>query len=120
MNFKPIKYIHNGLYFEVHATLDNHKLGSLGHNIFHSDPGDGTEHIRLSKSEAEEYVSEIVRAVNTHDQLVEALDELMALIENNTLVRNISRDGDPDWAIRQLPLVMTLKKAQAALKSAKQ
>jgi hypothetical protein len=79
MNFKPIKYIHNGLYFEVHATLDNDKLGSLGHNIFHSDPGDGTEHIRLSKSEAEEYVSEIVRAVNSHDQLVVALEEIMRL-----------------------------------------
>lgn len=41
-----------------------------------------------------------------------ALRELMALIEQKVLVRDTSRDGEPGWAMRQIPVVMALKHAQ--------
>lgn len=48
-------------------------------------------------------------------RLFDALNGLMALIENETLVRNTDGDGEPGWAIRQLPLVQTLAFAKSAL-----
>lgn len=40
-----------------------------------------------------------------------SLREIMKLIEDGFLVRNISRDGEPGWAMRQIPMVQTLAKA---------
>jgi hypothetical protein len=44
-----------------------------------------------------------------------ALNELFTLIDNGTLVRNISDDGKPGWAMRQLPLVHCLSDAKDAI-----
>lgn len=46
------------------------------------------------------------------------LEGIMGLIESGQLVRDISHDGEPDWAIKQLGLVRTLANAKAALAEA--
>jgi hypothetical protein len=50
-----------------------------------------------------------LRAEN--ERLREVLTELFGLIESGYLVRDISRDAEPGWAMRQLPAVMILKRA---------
>jgi hypothetical protein len=41
--------------------------------------------------------------------------DLMKLIDRGVLVRNIKGDGSPDWAMKQIPLVMALRTAQNVL-----
>lgn len=50
-----------------------------------------------------------------HDCLARALRTLFALVEDGTLVRDTSRDHEPGWALRQVPLVQALARARAAL-----
>lgn len=45
----------------------------------------------------------------------EALEDLFALMDENYLIRDISSDSEPDFALRQLPYIMRLKKAKEAL-----
>lgn len=47
--------------------------------------------------------------------LREALAGVMSLVESGYFVRDISRDGEPDWAMRQLEGVTKLKAAHQAL-----
>jgi hypothetical protein len=56
----------------------------------------------------EELSSEIVR-------LRELLGKLFGLIESGKLVRDISKDHEPDWALKQIELVRTLAEVSAAL-----
>lgn len=49
------------------------------------------------------------------ERLREALTAIMVLIESGQLQRNTSDDHNPDFGIRQIPFVMALAKAQAAL-----
>lgn len=57
-------------------------------------------------------------AIHCHDELVDALKGLFELIERGDLVRDITRDGDPDWAIKMFDFVPRLQKAQAAIAKA--
>ena len=50
------------------------------------------------------------------DALRAALRGLMRLLEDGTLVRDISHDHEPGWAMRQLPLTQALAAAHAALR----
>lgn len=50
-------------------------------------------------------------------QALEPLREIMDLIEKGALVRDTSHDHEPHWAMRQIPLVNALKKAQESLGS---
>ncbi len=52
-------------------------------------------------------------------RLYEALGKIWGFIEDGTLVRNTDGDGDAGWAMKSLPLVMTLKAAEAALAHAR-
>jgi hypothetical protein len=52
--------------------------------------------------------------------LHEALTEVMELINSYVLVRNTEDDAEPGWAMRQLPMILTLKKAQSLLDAARQ
>lgn len=47
----------------------------------------------------------------------DALKVVMQLIDDGLLVRDTSRDSEPDWAMRQLPLICALQKARAALEA---
>ena len=49
------------------------------------------------------------------EELLAALQGVMALIADGTLVRDTKRDREPGWAIRQIPMVMALKAADAAI-----
>ncbi len=51
-------------------------------------------------------------------ELLTALEGIMKLIDDGVLVRYTGCDGDPDFAMRQIPLVMVLKSAQLALSKA--
>jgi hypothetical protein len=53
-------------------------------------------------------------------ELLEALEEVIALIDNGRLVRDISEDHSAGWAIKQLSLVQTLSKAVKVIKKANQ
>lgn len=53
-------------------------------------------------------------------ELLESLEALFGYISEGFLVRNISTDKDPDFALRMLPFVMDLKKAEAAIQKAKE
>lgn len=49
-----------------------------------------------------------------------SLGAIMKLIGDGTLVRDISGDAEPGWAMKQLPLVMALKTAQELLDAARE
>jgi len=49
------------------------------------------------------------------EQLEAALRKLLGFLEDGTLCRDISRDHEPGWAMRQLPLVQTLTEVKALL-----
>lgn len=48
-----------------------------------------------------------------------SLGAIMKLVGDGTLVRDISGDAEPGWAMKQLPLVMALKTAQELLDAAR-
>ncbi len=50
--------------------------------------------------------------------LLAALKSVMALIDDQLLIRDISRDGEPGWAIKQAPIVTALADAVMAIKKA--
>lgn len=50
--------------------------------------------------------------------LLEALKDVFALMEEGVLVRDISHDGSPDYGIRMMGLVSRLKKAHDAVAKA--
>lgn len=56
-----------------------------------------------------EAVLGVVAADN--NALRDSLRAVMKLIEDGFLVRNILRDDEPGWAMRQIPMVQTLAKA---------
>ena len=45
----------------------------------------------------------------------EALTDIFAMIENGELVRDIKKDGEPNWTIKMLGFVTRLQKAHSAL-----
>lgn len=48
-------------------------------------------------------------------EMVAALEDVMAMIDQGLLVRNITKDADPKWAIEMMKFAMRLNKIQAAL-----
>jgi hypothetical protein len=48
-------------------------------------------------------------------KLAEVIQEYHRLMDENILVRNVKDDSKPDWAIKQIPLVQAIAKAQAIL-----
>ena len=49
------------------------------------------------------------------ERLREALREVLMLINSGYFVRDISHDGEPGWAMKQIPALMTLQKAARAV-----
>lgn len=60
----------------------------------------------------------ITEAREISDALLHSLQWLMAMLDCGTLVRNIERDMEPDFAIRMVGFVTNLKKAAAAIAKA--
>jgi len=56
------------------------------------------------------------RTAREYHRLREALGGLLSKIDDGSLVRNIDRDHEPDWAMRALRLVQAIQVAQEALK----
>jgi hypothetical protein len=67
-----------------------------------------------------EVIEELGTAESLVRDLARSLQEVMDLIGKGVLVRNVCDDGSSDWAIRMLPLVSTLGRAQALLESTKE
>lgn len=57
----------------------------------------------------------IDRLLIERGRLLEALELLFGLIESEELVRNISRDSDPNWHVRMIGFTSTLNKSLAAI-----
>lgn len=51
-------------------------------------------------------------------EMLAALKDMFALIDEGWLVRDTSGDGNPSWAMKQLRFVQRLQKAQAAITKA--
>ncbi|KKN72119.1 hypothetical protein LCGC14_0414050 [marine sediment metagenome] len=60
----------------------------------------------------------IVRACNNHDDLLEAFKSVMELIDTGYLIRDISKDAEPGFAIRQFEPVRQLQQAVLAIDKA--
>jgi hypothetical protein len=58
------------------------------------------------------------RLIAASPELLSSLQEIFELIDNGMLVRNTSGDTNPNWAIRQLPLINALYKAKQAIAKA--
>jgi hypothetical protein len=80
------------------------------------DPADGDELIGMM--DTPELAAQVVDAVNQAAALEDALREIFALIDEGLLVRDISRDHEPGWAVRSMELVGRLKQARAVLEDA--
>lgn len=52
--------------------------------------------------------------------LLAAAKWMFGAIESGELVRDISRDGDPDWTMRMMKFTVELSKAQTAITRAEQ
>ena len=74
------------------------------------EPGNGTLPV-----ERDENADFIVRAVNSHAGLLEALRAVLDLIDTGYLIRDISHDAEPGFAIRQLEPVLQLRNAVVAI-----
>ena len=85
--------------------------------VTHSD---GNDSVDICDDMREANAEHIVRCVNAHDELVEALTGIMAAFESGAFVRNIDRDNDPLWASRTMRQIMILANAQAALDKARE
>lgn len=55
---------------------------------------------------------EVLRLVRDLRAARAALSDLFGLVEDGTLCRDTSRDSEPGWAIKMLPVVAKLKAAQ--------
>ena len=53
--------------------------------------------------------------VASHATLLAALKEVMAQLESGVLVRDFSRDAEPNWALRMVPFVTTMTKWHFAI-----
>ncbi len=53
------------------------------------------------------------KAAKLHD----ALSDLFSLIENGDLVRDITNDGQSNWALKMIPFMQALQKAQRMLET---
>lgn len=63
-----------------------------------------------------EYPGQAYRHIKAEfDQVYDALAGVMKLIDEGALVRSMSDEFAAGWAMRQIPLVMALKKAHDAL-----
>lgn len=66
----------------------------------------------------DEACAEFIKLQESHAELLEALRGMLRLVADGLLVRDISHDHESDWAARQMPLVVGLRQAQAALANA--
>lgn len=73
---------------------------------------------RAVGASSEQYAAELCRRWNVHLELVAGLTDLFALLDEGLLVRDITADALPDYAVRQLKLVSRLATAHQALKHA--
>ena len=78
-NIKPDwYYIHNGNYFEI---MDRNPIDGRLHgaqiSVYHSDEGDGTEHLRHGKKEAEKVAKLIAAAPELLEALILAYEQFI-------------------------------------------
>lgn len=63
--------------------------------------------------------TDLPKLLAAYRELRDALQGVMDLIDDGKLVRDISKDGEPNWAMSQLCIVRALADAARALKEPK-
>jgi hypothetical protein len=53
------------------------------------------------------------------DEAIAVCNEIWQLFEDGQLVRNTSKDHEPGWAMKQIPLVRTLQRLQRVVEASK-
>lgn len=56
--------------------------------------------------------------IKSAPDLLDALKSVLSMIESGILVRDTSKDLEPGWAMRQIPIVTSLQKAGNAIAKA--
>ena len=67
------------------------------------------------KEMAHRLSKEVMGLKEENAKLKTALKDLFKMIDDGELVRNTTRDHEPDWARRQMNFVMSLKFAKEAI-----
>lgn len=62
--------------------------------------------------------AEVDRLRAERAELLAALKSVMSDIDNGVLVRNVSRDGEPNWSLEMLSFVRRLQECQHAIAKA--
>lgn len=98
-------------------------VGPADLGIYACDQTEDTEHVPQIATVHDKGFSEATATANANvlaaaPEMLEALKDLMELINSGYLIRNIDDDGKPDWALRQVKPVMMLNKAAAAIAKA--
>lgn len=79
-----------------------------------------TPHPDTAIAMCREQEAKIERLEAVNAELLEALKGIFGLVESGDLVRDISKDHESDWALRQLPFIAKLKAAEQAIASAEE
>ncbi len=61
---------------------------------------------------------DVACAYENFDGLLESLKNIFGMIDNGLLVRDITKDDGPDWALAMIRFVQRLNKAQLAIDKA--
>lgn len=68
------KSVHNGSYFEINQVMpSSDKYFNLSISVYHSEPGDDTEHCRPNKEQAEAYAKLVAAAPLLRSALLKAV-----------------------------------------------
>lgn len=71
------------------------------------------------EGERDDLKAQLEQARADGERAVSSLEAIMGMINGGLLVRDISRDHEPGWAMQQLPMVLALKGAQEVIDAAR-
>lgn len=100
---------------EWRAVEEETGKGDVSHLIreVNADPPETVARIVYS-NDSEEYA----RLIAAAPDLLAACKFFMSSLEEHTLIRDITKDGEPDWALKMTDFVRQLQKAEAAIAKA--
>jgi len=108
MKSKIIEHDHDAIWFAEF----------LEYNVAEMRPREQVIVIKHSRESAKLLAKNLRQGEATKDELLEAAKAVYELIESGWLVRDISKDSEPDFALRQIEPVRKLKMLNEAIAKA--